>query len=44
MRYLCLICYDEKKHAALSRAEAEVLRAQDPRSFEAYLQDYFAEA
>ena len=28
MRYLCLICYDEKKHAALSRDEAEALAAE----------------
>jgi len=28
MRYLCLICYDEKQHAALSRDEAEALAAE----------------
>ena len=28
MRYLCLICYDEKKHAALSRDEAEALAVE----------------
>ena len=28
MRYLCLMYYDESKHAALSRGEAEALQAE----------------
>src|SRR4030095_15013629 len=28
MRYLCLMYYDESKHAALSRGEAEALAAE----------------
>ena len=28
MRYLCLIYYDEKKHAVLSRDEAEALQRE----------------